>query len=445
MRQLNTIFTIILLLATAISASADSKPGKKPLFDKYEKQLQTAVSARDSVRILYYLFDLSDRRGQMKLAWDIYYTAGRAENVTAQLDMLRTLGTFYAHDDSIVAKLLQYTNAIPNETSRSATKTYILNQQISRKSRQPDDTELQHMLLDSIKHSHNLGGDDIYDKISLMYQIIQYLGVDAEGVLFKECLDRYGELMDELPTSDYPLKNQFYTTAAMIHSRMNGNPAKAIDFDRKLLDIIEQLQVMYRKKNRTFRNYDTNKFISYRRILSNYPALTEEEINEVHDSIQALYERDPDVKKAMDKSGQAFAFYYMATKDYKNAIPALKGVLKNSDLSAYQKQKFNAMIIEAAKEIGDKYSYIEGMENYIFHSHQIDSLRKVTMRREIMLRDSILTTPLLYREDAPEIKKRNYKSSRTVTTLSVVAAVLAILLIIYIVLYVRLRLKKSGR
>lgn len=445
MRKLNLILTIIMLLAVAIPSSADSKPGKKLLYEKYEKQLQTSTSARDSVRILYYLFDLSDRRGQMRLAWDIFHTAGRAENITAQLDMLRTLGTFYAHNDSIVAQLLEYTNEIPNETSRSATKTFILNQQISRKSRQPDDTQLQRMLLDSIKHSHNLGGDDIYDRISLLYQIIQYLGIDADGVLFKECLDRYADLMEELPTSDYPLKNQFYTTAAMIHSRMNGNASKAIEFDRKLLDIIDQLQIMYRKKKRTFRNYDTNKFISYRRMLSNYAGLSEEEIEEIHDSIQALYDRDPDVKKSMDKAGQAHAFYYMATKDYKNAIPALQGVLKNTDLSAYQKQKINSMIIDAAKQIGDKDAYIEGMENFIYHSHQIDSLRKVTMRRESMLRDSILNAPLLYKETVHTHKDKHQDSSKTVTTLVIVASVLAILLIIYILLYVRLRMKNTTR
>lgn len=445
MRKLNIIFIVITLLTVALSASADSKPGKKLIYEKYEKQLKTTTSANDSVRILYYLFDLSDRRGQMKLAWQLYNTAKRAENVTAQLDMLRNLGTFYANNDSVIAQLLEYTEAIPNEVARSATKTFILNQQISRKSRQPDDTELQRMLLDSIKHSHNLGGDDIYDRISILYQIIQYLGVDADGVLFKECLDRYAELMEELPSSDYPLKNQFYTTAAMIHSRMNGNTAKAIDFDRKLLEIIEQLQIMYRKKKRTFRNYDTNKFISYRRMLSNYQGLTQEEIHEIHDSIEALYERDPDVRNAMDKAGQAYAFYFMATKDYKNAIPALKGVLKNSDLSAYQKQKFNAMIIEAAKNTGDKESYVEGMENYIMHSHQIDSLRKVTMRRESMIRDSILDAPLLIKNDPHQKTMRRSESNNRETTLIIISSALAILLIIYIVLYLKLRLKKFNR
>ena len=443
MRKLNIIFIFITLLTVAFSASADSKPGKKQIYEKYEKQLQTTTSANDSVRILYYLFDLSDRRGQAKLAWQLYQTACRAENVTAQLDMLRNLGTFYANNDSVIAQLLEYTEAIPNEVARSATKTFILNQQISRKSRQPDDTMLQRMLLDSIRHSHNLGGNDIYDKISLLYQIIQYLGVDADGVLFKECLDKYGELMDELPNSDYPLKNQFYTTAAMIHSRMNGNPVKAIDFDRKLLEIIDQLQLMYRKKKRTFRNYDTNKFISYRRMLSNYQGLTNDEIEEIHDSIQALYERDPDVRRSMDQAGQAYAFYYMATKDYKNAIPALKGVLKNSDLSAYQKQKFNAMIIDAAKKIGDKETYIEGMEKFILHTHQIDSLRKVTMRRESMIRDSILNSPLLIRDNSLKKEMRSSEKNNRETTLLVISCILAILLIVYIILYLKLRLKNN--
>lgn len=414
------------------------------LFEKYEKQLATLTSARDSVRVLYYLFDLSDRRGQSKLAWEIYHTAGRAENINAQLDMLRTLGTYYASNDSVIAQLLKYTDEIPNEQSRSATRTYILNQQINRKSRNTGDTELQRNLLDSIKHSHNLGGDDIYDKISLIYQIIQYLGVDADGVLFKECLDRYGELMEELPMSDYPLKNQFYTTAAIIQSRMNGNPTKAIQYDRKLLEIIDQLQQMYRKKKRNFRNYDTNKFISYRRMLSNYQGLTQEEIETIQDSIKALYARDPDVRRSMDQSGQAFAFYYMATKDYKNAIPALKGVLQNNDLSAYQKQKFNSMIIEASKHEGDKESYIESMENYIMYSRQIDSLRKVTMKRETMLRDSILSSPLLIKDTYDKKSTKVIANAKSEVTLIVISCILAVLLMIYIFLYLKLRLKKTS-
>ncbi len=442
MKRLIFILSYIMIFTIALPAWGNNKPGKQILLQKYKDQLKSMTTARDSLRVLYYLFDLSDREGQKKYAWDIYNTAGRAEDVNVQLDMLRNLGTFYARNDSIVETLLMLTDKIPNEEAKASTRTFILNQQISLKSRQPDDTKLQSMLLDSITNSHNLKGKDIYDRLSLLYQIIQYLGVDADGVLFKECLDTYGELIENLPASDYPLKNQFYTTAAIIHSRLNGTPEKAIQYDRKLLEIIEQLQQMYAKKKRKFRNYDTNKFISYRRMLGNYKALTEEEINTIHDSITALYNRNADVKRAMDKQGQANAFYYMAIKDYKHAIPAISGLLQNTDLSAYQRQKYNGMLMEAAKAENDRATYVTAMERYIKYSRDIDSLRKLTMKREIMLRDSVITASLLYTDSKHNANKKSSEANSSQTTWIIVSSVLALLLIIYATLYVRLRLKK---
>ena len=137
--------------------------------------------------------------------------------------------------------------------------------------------------------------------------------------------------------------------------------------------------------------------------------------------------------------------YYMAKKDYRNAIPAISGLLKNTDLSAYQKQKYNAMLIDAAKEINDNKTYISSMEQYINFSKEIDSLRKITMKREIMLRDSIINAPLLYKEHKTSSRRNNHTYRATEQTLMIVASALAILLIIYMVLYFRLRLKKSGK
>ncbi|MDE5851071.1 MAG: hypothetical protein K2H38_13105 [Muribaculaceae bacterium] len=444
MKRFNIILLLFLLLAVCIPCHANNKTGKQVYIQKYKEQLKTTTNARDSVRKLYYLFDLSDREGQKKYAWDIYHTAGRAGDVNSQLDMLRNLATFYAKDDSVISLLLSLTDKVQNEEAKASTKTFILNQQLSTKSKQPDDTEFQTMLLDSITKSHNLEGKDVYDRLSLLYQIIQYLGVDADGVLFKQCLDAYAELIDDLPVSDYPLKNQFYTTAAMIHSRINGNPVKAIQFDRNLLEIIEQLQQMYIKKNRKFRNYDTNKFICYRRMMSNYSALQPDEIQEIHDSILALYNRNIDVKKTMDYEGQAFAFYYMAIKDYKKAIPAIKGTLQNTNLSSYQRQKYYGMLMEAAKAENDRETYVMSMEHFIRHSNEIDSLRKLTMKREIMLRDSILPSPLLM-----SVAERNTSKARPAALnggiFMVLSGVLALLLIVYMVLYFRQRLNKSKR
>ncbi len=443
MKRINIVIVILLVLVAALSASADSKPGKQALIDKYRKQLQTTTSARDSVRILYYIFDLADRNTQKIVAWELYETAARADNLKAQLDMLRNLGALFAYNDSVIDILLNLTDKIQNVESRAATRTFILNQQISRKSRNPNDTQLQTMLLDSITKSHNLEGADVYDRLSLLYQIIQYLGVDADGVLFKECLDTYAELIEELPVSFYPLKNHFYTSAALINARINGNAGNATEFDTQLLEIIVQLQQMYVKKKRKFRNYDTNKFISYRRMLGNYKALTPEEIETIHDSIVALYERNVDVKSTMDREGQALAFYYMATQDYKKAIPAITGLLSNKDLSAYQRQKYYGMLMEAAKAVNDKKAYVDAMESFIKYSSDIDSLRRLTMKREIMLRDSLITRPLLDRGNKAANHITNREHKKFEQTLMITASALAILLIIYIVLYIRLRRKIS--
>lgn len=181
-------------------------------------------------------------------------------------------------------------------------------------------------------------------------------------------------------------------------------------------------------------------------MMGNYEALSIEEIQSIHDSILALYERNPDVRKTMDNEGQAFAFYYMATKDYENAIPAMIALLKNPDMSTYQKQKYNAMLIEAAKAVNDQKTYIKAMENYIEYSNDIDSLRKITMKREIMLRDSIINAPLLYKTSSKPVRHlTNREHIKIEQTLTIVASALAILLIIYIVLYVKLRQKQSGR
>lgn len=442
MKILKPISLIILALAPILTSVASPLPGKSYLVEKYLKQLETTNTAVDSVKRIYNIFDLSDRKGQIEWGWKLYETAGRAEDLPTQMDMLRNLAVFYQKDDSMINELMKLADLIPNAEARNSTKTFIFNQRLNRRARTPDG-DMQAQLLDSIRKGHDLNGHDVYDRLSLLYQIIQYLGVYADGVLFNECLDRYAQIVDGLPSSDYSLKNQFYTTAAMVHSRINGNPAKAIRYDRQLLQIIDQLQQMYAKKQRKFRNYNSNKYICYRRMLSNYKALEHEEIEAIFDSINHLYEIDPDVKVAMDNYPEPAAYYYTATKDYKNAIPAIQRSLSDNNLSNYQRQKYYAMLMEASHAVDDDDIYINAMEGYIYNSHKIDSLRWMTMHRESLLRDSFMSTPLLFDDYKMESNGVSVKESDNLHALMWVSSVLALLLIVYAVLYFRLRVKIS--
>lgn len=440
MKIKTNIISFALLLSAFIPSLMFAGQNKQFLIEKYTKQLESLSNAHDSVKVLYNLFDLSDRTNQETIAWQIYNTAGRAKNINAQMDMLRNLATFN-NDDSVLNMLQSLADKIPNDDARAATKTFIFNRQVSMKSRNPNDDKFSTILLDSIVNSHNLQGNNVYDRLALVYQILQYIGVEAEGSLFIEYTEKYADIIDHLPDSDFPLKNQFYTTSAIVHSRINGDQRKSVACDRKLLEIIDQLQKMYLKQNRKFRNYDINKFISYQRILSNFKVLSAQEIETVHDSIMSIYYRDSDVKNSYDTTQLVKAYYHFARGEYNKALPCIKVALEKAHLSIYNRIKLLDMLIKSAKAVGDHNTYVHAMEDYINSGNIIDSMRSIANNREVVIRNTILNTPLL--QDTSSTTQPKESKSRELD-LMVVSSLLAVLLIIYMILYVRLRRKRNS-
>lgn len=436
-KLVKTLLAFMLMLLCGFQLSASNGMMKEAMKDAYVKRLRILTTARDSLAALYNIYDLSDRADKMKYAWQIYETAGRADDISAQIDILRNLGVFYAENDSVVEQLLAMASKIPNNDARNATKTFILNQKISRKAVDPHDNDLALMLIDSIVNSHDLQGNNVYDKIALLYQIVHYIGVEAEGSLLVETLDNYEELINKLPESDYPLKNQFYTTSAIFHSRINGDQRRSVNYDKKLLEVIGMLQQMYAKQRRKYRNYDTNKYICYRRMLSNFKVLTPEEVEQYHDSVKVLVLNDPDVRNAAEKDCRAEAYYLYAKGMYTEAIPYIQKALDNK-LSVYQRLKLCDMLMKAAKAIGDERTYVTAMEELVKNENLIDSLRVVTSRREAMLRNSVANAPLM---QSQKVKHRSGRHTSLELTLMVISSVLAVLLIIYMVLLVRFRNK----
>lgn len=434
--------TLFFLISFAFSAFPAPDIAKELIVEEQKNVLKNLTTARDSLRTLYNLFDLSDRREQQKkLAWQIYETAGRAQDINAQMDMLRNLAVYNYKNDSVIDVLLDLANRIPNEEARAATKTFIFNQHVTYRTGFPqDEKKLSDLLLDNIVNSHNLQGTDVYDRIGLLYQIIQYIGTEAEGSLFAECLDKYANLVEKLPDSDFPLKNQFYTTSAIFHSRVNGDQRRAILYDQKLIEIMDMLQDMYRKQDRKYRNYDATRFNSYRRMLSNFNVLTDKEIDDIHDSIMMLAQRNFDVYETIEKYGRAQAYYYFAKRRYDEAIPYIKKQMQAPNQTVYQRIKFADMLMKAAKETGDNKSYVDAMENYIDAHKIIDSLHAVTNEREMMIRNLMANAPILHEDD--EIEKATVIKEHEIS-LMVVSSVLAVILLIYIVLYIRL--KRSRR
>lgn len=440
MKPIKYLILPLLLLASALPSHANSN--KELLIKKFQKQLSRTTNARDSLRILYDIFDLSDRKGQNEIAWQIYDTSGRAADETSQANILRQLAVFNFRNDSIVNVLIGHADKISNDERRDATRTFIYNQRLSTINSRDAMKYLTIALTDANGKRKKVEDLTIYDKICILHHILHYLGTNAHGVLFKEIMEKYQELIESLPSSDYPLKNQFYTTAAIINSKYGADPAKAVESDLHLLKIIETLEEFYRNKNRIYRNYDPQKFICYRRILSNYPDLTQEEVQMTYDSVMAIYERDYDVHNTMERESQSQAYYYMAMKDYAKAIPALRKYLeyKKQD-PPYQHLKQYKMLLDATKDAGDIAGYNYAMEKYIRAKDQLDSIHDEVVDKEIILRDSLTDTSIFTDVSADEEMKRHSRPHVPVSYY-IISSLLTILLCVFVTLYMKLRMRK---
>lgn len=432
---------ILLTALFALLAPGTVAADNKPLIEKFKKQLVRTTNARDSLRILYDIFDLSNRKGQIETAWQIYETAGRAENETAQADILRQLAVFNHSSDSVINHLVGLAEQLSNADRRAATKIFIINQRINKRGRLPNDHFIDSVLIGDITAPTQTYDPNIYKKIGLLYQVIQYMGADADGVFFKESLDQYDRLIKQLPASDYPLINQFYTTAAIIHSRYMGDGAKAIKYDRKLLGIVSELEKMYRKKNRRYRNYDTSKYICYRRMLSNYQYLSAEEIETITDSISALAAANEDIASSLARDPRPYAYYYMSLKEYDKAIPFLQKIIGKDPTMSFDLMKHYRMLMKAAKATGRTALYADTMEKFITCSESIDSMRKETLKKEVLLHDSLYNTPL-FKIEKPAKKAGDNAGESPSVLFYIVSGILALILILYVILYVRLRIRK---
>lgn len=435
--------TILLAFLLAfIGSTMKAETNNESIISKLYKKLSRTTNARDSLRTLYDIFDLSTKNDQNEIGWLIYETAGRAYDETSQADILRNLAVLNHSSDSVIGVLLKLTDQLPNADQRVATKVFIINQRVNKQGRLPNDRTLEKTLIDSLESPRQTYNPNIYLQIGLLYQVIQYMGVDADGVFFNESMNRYDDLINKLPASDYPLKNQFYTTAAIIHSRYQGDAKKAIYYDRKLLEIMNQLQKMYNNKFRRYKNFDRNRFISFRRILSNYSALTPEQVEEVWDSINAIASRNDEVRRSMIYDPQAEAYYNMAKKNYANAIPPLLKISRSEQELSFNLMKYNRMLMEASKATGNQEVYVESLERFVEASQAIDSMRKATLKKEVLLHDSLWSTPI-FKTDLSDARLKVAKEDpKFKLPLELLSGLLACLLLIYVIFYVKLRLRK---
>ncbi|MDE6460867.1 MAG: HAMP domain-containing histidine kinase [Paramuribaculum sp.] len=383
MRTLYTTFIIGIILSFSQIEARDITQHQ---LDSLYAELKEAPYPNDSMMVLYNIFDASPRQQQKKLARSIYSIAKRTDNLEVQLDILRNLGNIYLGNDSAQSLIISEVEKLPAGPEQKETLMFLRLLKVTTNSLMATPDQRYKYMGEALnKYKNRNDNMTALNQIELLYTLCVYLDATAQGDLLEKYMKESEEKIDKLPFGLYAFQNMFYAHSALMYTR-NQDYEKAVEADRKLLGIMDNLEKDYNKQGRVFKDFDRNRYICYRRMLYNYPALSIGEVEDIMRRIWYLVSCNAELRA--DFKGRPFAetFYYMAKKDYIKAKPMLVTLLE-SDLGGneYLRPRLSEMLCSAAEATGDKELYIKALKNHVDILKQYAELKSQNRYRELQI------------------------------------------------------------
>lgn len=332
------ILTALLTVLLAVPATADDLADVK-------SHLAQAHTANDSLAALYDIFDLAPQSRKAETGRAILDIGVRTRNDAVMTDMITQLSVLCMHDTAELSRLDALTAMIGSEEHRRGVALFTEVMKAQHEAGYVTEEDRHDML---VEYAMAEMGDheDIYARILDLFRMVAFIGQHTQGNMYLEYLDKLGEEIAKLPESSYYLRNQYYTACANAHT-MAGNHAKALEADRKLLEVIGQLEDKYSKAGRKYRTYDRHYYICYRRMLRNYQALSLEEVKDIYQKCARYADKSLDTQHDFYKIRLPEAYRLVAGGEYTAAIPALQSAaagIANRDL----KRELLRLLIEVS-------------------------------------------------------------------------------------------------
>ncbi len=359
-------FLSLLLLISGINyVYADAKH-----VDEVERQLNHELAnthqQKDSIRILYNLFDLVPRKEKLKYSDKLYDLARRSKRTDIQLDLLRQLsqlGASLGNTDSVYRYLNEEVARIPRSQEQEETALFIRMRQVSGDARAADTKKVEGRIAQLIAEESKAKDLPLNLRVLRLFTIVEYLtNSGIEGPLLGEYVGMLKERMGQANFKLYALNNILLTESANIYTTI-GNPKEAVAADKEMLKMIDELEKKYHSEGRKYRNYIPNRYIIYRRMLQNYQALTPQEIEEYYGKIKEYMVEDEDVENTEKKTHAALLAYSMAKGDYATALPLIRKNLEEEKQPAKRRRLVHWMQT-AAEGLGDKDTQIQALQLY---------------------------------------------------------------------------------
>lgn len=398
-----------------------------------EVALKKALTPSDSIKILLDIYSLSDKLNRDRIRTQLINLAQRSDNHEVIGTVLNELSTT-TDDTKDLARLIEISENLPEDTTKDNIQTVLKMEQAQAEAPSVEDSVMENEVAEYARQGMAIGTDP-YKEIQNIYRVMTYLGTSSQGPLYFEYIKRLGELVEALPESDYAIKNLYYTTAAIFYTRKRDYK-KAIEFDRKLISQLNNMQKRYSDPEKAKADLDYFYYVSYRRMLRNFKGLTPAEIEDAYRECVRLAQENLQAGEEFGNGGLTNSYYYMATGQYAKAVPELRKALSQPDISDFRKAELLGHLGYALRQTGDTKGELETLRAYTAMLLKDRSQRRDDMYKEIELRNSV--NKLLMDEYKEEQQQRSSNQVMRKTALTLVY-VLALILIFMCQAYFRLR------
>lgn len=397
--------------------------------------LQEAKTTSDSIRILLDVYSFGNKVNRDKVRGQII-TLVQNSNSKEFIDEVLTELSTTTDDAKDLARLIQLSENLPKDSARDNLQTVMIMEKAQADAQGVGDSSVEQQVMDFMRQGMGLANDP-YKEIQNIYRTMMYLGSSSQGPLYFEYIKRLETLVDALPKEDRAIRNLFYTTAALFYTRKRDYQ-KAIDYDQKLIKLLDEIEAQYDNQDKARQDLDYFYYVSYRRMLRNFKGLTPEQIEDTYRKCVEIAAENAQAAEEFGNGGLTNSYYYMATKQYAKAVPELKKALSVENISNFRRQELLGHLAYALRNTGDKNGELETLREYAQMLLKDRAERRNDMYREIELRNSV--SQLMADEYRQQEKQRQENRVMRKTSITLVY-VLAILLIFIGMSYIKLRHK----
>lgn len=432
------VLALLLALATPAMRGSVHKMAQPDTRLRMIESLSGARTATDSITLLYNIYDLSSGAAADSAAKQIYRVARANRYDEVALDILRDMAQVHSDNDSILARIQTIAeNEFPESNLQKETIIFVKIYRTYLETAYTPEKELKEKIRQIISRYGGSYSTDPYER--LMQQFLQciFISHETQGTLLNQYINALERQLRNIPRQSDKLTARLYRQKAYSYT-VNSDYNRAVEADRKLLELYDKIERVNAAQGRPYRNLDRFRLGSLTRMLSNYPALNVGEADSIYLAINNIKAKNPSLQSD-GKTDQAKIFVDMAHGNYAATLEPLRA-LAATELDHIERRHLLKQLMIAAENCGREdvlleasASYARQIEAYI-DSKMSECLRELQIIFDV---DRLRTDSV-----ASELQIQNEVGHRRTLMLKIMVALAmtsAALLVTFIILYRRFR------